>query len=64
MPIAPAPAPGTAPQERTALKKALTLNEAIGELIRCHSVTSTLDENLRLNLHQCVIELELTTGPD
>lgn len=42
----------------------LALNEAIGELIRRHGVTPPLDDNLRLDLQQFIIELEQATRPN
>lgn len=71
----PVPMPAAAPepaalesaprQEPAALptepQPTLALNEAIGELIRRHGVTPPLDDNLRLDLHQFIIELEQAT---
>lgn len=52
------------PTPRFKPQQALALNEAIGELIRRHGVTPPLDDNLRLDLQQFIIELEQATRPN
>lgn len=59
----PGPAPEPPPTPTSPPPEPLTLNEAIGALIRRHNVTPPLDENLRLDLQRFVIELEKATRP-
>lgn len=59
-----APAARQEPTRPPQPEQPLALNEAIGELIRRHGVTPPLDDNLRLDLPQFVIELELAARPN
>lgn len=63
-PVMTEPAPTAAPTRPTQSQQPLALNEAIGELIRRHGVTPPLDDNLRLDLQQFIIELEQATRPN
>lgn len=59
-----APAAPVEPASPQQPQPELALNEAIGELIRRHGVTPPLDDNLRLDLQQFIIELEQATRPN